>query len=467
MTRPRELRFNAFNMTAPSHNWAGLWSHPRDASIDYNTLDYWTDYARTAERGLLDGIFLADVFGVYDVYGGNPDAAISHAVQLPNAEPTLLVSAMALVTKHLGFGITSNLTFEHPYQFARRFSTLDHLTKGRIGWNIVTGYLDSGARGMGLPAARVHDERYDAAEDFLAAVYKLWEGSWEDDAVRRDRGTRLFADPEKVHRVRHEGSHYRVDGIHLTEPSPQRTPLLYQAGTSRRGRAFAARHAEAIFLNGQTRPILARAVREIREAAKKFGRDPYDIRLFAGATVMVAPTRAEANDLLADYARHVDQAGQLALLSGWTGIDFSTYRPQEAVQYVESNAIQSMVENFTLRSEQPVRIGDLASLSRLGARSPFVVGSPQDVADELIAWAEETDVDGFNLFRLVVPESLNAFVDLVVPELQSRGVYKTAYRDGTLREKLFPGRGPRLHATHPGAGFRRLPTDAVRSNAAE
>jgi FMN-dependent oxidoreductase (nitrilotriacetate monooxygenase family) len=467
MTRPRELRFNAFNMTAPSHNWAGLWSHPRDASIDYNTLDYWVDYARTAERGLLDGIFLADVFGVYDVYGGNPDTAISHAVQLPNAEPTLLVSAMALVTEHLGFGITSNLTFEHPYQFARRFSTLDHLTKGRIGWNIVTGYLESGARGMGLPTARAHDERYDAAEDFLTAVYKLWEGSWEDDAVRRDRGTRLFVDPAKVHRVRHEGSHYRVDGIHLAEPSPQRTPLLYQAGTSRRGRAFAARHAEAIFLNGQTRPILARAVREIRQAAKEFGRDPYDIRLFAGATVIVAPTRAEAHDLLEDYARHVDQTGQLALLSGWTGIDFSTYHPEQTVQYVESNAIQSMVENFTVRSERPVRIGDLASLSRLGARSLFVVGSPQDVADELIAWAEETDVDGFNLFRLVVPESLNAFVDLVVPELQSRGVYKTAYRNGTLREKLFPGRGPRLHATHPGATCRRMAADAVRSDAAE
>ena len=470
MTKPRELLFNAFNMTAPSHNWAGLWSHPRDTSINYNSLDYWVDYARTAERGLLDGIFLADVFGVYDVFGDSADTAIRHAVQLPNAEPTLLVSAMALATKHLGFGITSNLTFEHPYQLARRFSTLDHLTNGRIGWNIVTGYLDSGARGMGLPASRVHDERYDAAEDFLEASYKLWEGSWEDDAVHRDRDARIFTDPAKVHPVRHEGSHYRVNGIHLAEPSPQRTPLLYQAGTSKRGRAFAARHAEAIFLNGQTKPILARAAREIRTAAKEFGRDPYDIKLFAGATVIVAPTRAEAEDILEDYARYVDQAGQLALLSGWTGIDFSTYQPDQAVQYVESNAIQSMVENFTLRSDRPVRIGDLATLSRVGARSPFVVGSPQDVADELIAWAEETDVDGFNLFRLVVPESLNAFVDLVVPELQSRGVYKTAYREGTLREKLFPGRGARLPAVHPAAGFRRPPATSasdVRSNAAE
>ncbi|WP_375788728.1 LLM class flavin-dependent oxidoreductase [Bradyrhizobium sp. Pha-3] len=467
MAKSRELHFNAFNMMAPSHNWAGLWSHPRDTSLDYNSLDYWVNYAKTAERGLLDGIFLADVFGIYDVYGNNPDTALRHAVQLPNAEPTLLVSAMALVTRHLGFGITSNLTYEHPYQLARRFSTLDHLTNGRIGWNIVTGYLDSGARGMGLEANRAHDERYEAAEEFLAASYKLWEGSWEDDAVRRDRAARIFTDPSKIHPVRHEGPHYKVDGIHLAEPSPQRTPLLYQAGTSKRGRAFAARHAEAIFLNGQTRPILARAVRDIRSAAKEFGRDPYDIRLFAGATVIVAPTRAEAKDLLADYAAHVDQTGQLALLSGWTGIDFSTYRPDQAVQYVESNAIQSMVENFTLRSERPVKVGDLATLSRVGARSPFVVGSAQDVADELIAWAEDTDVDGFNLFRLVAPESLDAFVDLVVPELQSRGVYKTAYREGTLREKLFPERGPRLHATHPGAGYRRSVSNTVRSDAAK
>ncbi|MCP2217163.1 FMN-dependent oxidoreductase (nitrilotriacetate monooxygenase family) [Bradyrhizobium elkanii] len=276
----------------------------------------------------------------------------------------------------------------------------------------------------------------------------------------------MFTDPARIHNVRHQGLHYQVDGIHLAEPSPQRTPLLYQAGTSKRGRAFAARHAEAIFLNGQTKPILARAVREIREAAKALGRDPYDIRLFAGATVIVAPTRAEANDLLEEYAGYVDQAGQLALLSGWTGIDFSNYRPDQAVQYVESNAIQSMVENFTLRSDRPVKVSDLATLSRVGARSPFVVGSPQDVADELIAWVDETDVDGFNLFRLVAPESLMSFVDLVVPELQSRGVYKTAYREGTLREKLFPGRGPYLDATHPGAGFRRA-SAAARTEAAE
>jgi FMN-dependent oxidoreductase (nitrilotriacetate monooxygenase family) len=455
MSSRRQLRFNAFNMMAPSHNWAGLWSHPRDASIDYNSLDYWVDYARIAERGLFDGVFLADVFGVYDVFGDSADTAVQRGVQLPNADPTLLVSAMALVTQNVGFGITTNLSLEHPYQFARRFSTLDHLTRGRIGWNIVTGYLDSGARGMGFAAGRAHDDRYDVAEDFLAATYKLWEGSWEQDAVRRDRATGVFTDPSKVHSIRHDGPHYRVDGIHLSEPSPQRTPLLYQAGASKRGRGFAAKHAEAIFLNGQTKPILAKAVREIREATKAFGRNPYDIKLFSGLVVIVAPTRAEAHDLHAEYSRHIDQQGQLALLSGWTGINFSTYSPDQALQYVESNAIQSMVDNLTVHSDAPPRIGDLASLSATGARAPFVVGSPQDVADQLADWAEQTDIDGFNLVRLVAPESLEAFVDLVVPELQSRGLYKTAYSPGTLREKLFPGRGALLHASHPGAQFRR------------
>lgn len=462
MTRPRQLRFNAFNMAAPGHVWAGLWAHPRDRAADYNTLDYWVDLARTAERGLFDGIFIADVFGFYDVYAGSPDAALRSAAQTPQIDPAYVVPSMARATRHIGFGVTANLTYEHPYQFARRFATLDHLTGGRVGWNIVTGYLESGARGMGHAANRDHDARYEAAEDFLAAVYKLWEASWEEGAVRRDRAARVFTDPAKVHRIRHDGPYYQVDGIQLAEPSPQRTPVLYQAGTSGRGRLFAARHSEAIFLNGQTRPILAEAVRAVRQAARAFGRDPYDIRMFAGATVIVAPTRAEAQERLAEYARYVDTAGQLALLSGWTGVDLSEVDPDEAIAYVKSNAIQSTLENLTLRSAVPLKVRDLATLSAIGARGPFIVGNPSEVADELISWAADTDVDGFNLNRLVSPETIESFVELVVPELQSRGVYKTAYAEGTLRQKLFPGRGPTLHATHPGAAFRRVPPAPVR-----
>ncbi|MFG1401017.1 LLM class flavin-dependent oxidoreductase [Xanthobacter sediminis] len=456
MGAPRQLRFNAFNMAAPGHTWAGLWAHPRDKAANYNKLDYWIELARTAERGLFDGVFIADVLGIYDVYGGSPEVALRSAAQAPQIDPALVVPTMAHATRHIGFGVTANLTYEHPYQFARRFATLDHLTGGRVGWNIVTGYLDSGAKGMGQNANRAHDARYDAAEDFLSAVYKLWEGSWEDGAVRRDRAARVFTDPSRVHRVHHDGPYYQVDGIQLAEPSPQRTPVLYQAGTSERGRLFAARHSEAIFLNGQTKPILSDTVRAVRAAARGFGRDPHDIRMFVGATVIVARTRAEAEDKLAEYAGYIDTAGQLALLSGWTGVDLSKVDPDDAIAFVKSNAIQSTLENLTLRSEVPLKVRDLATLSATGARAPFVVGTPSEVADALISWAEETDVDGFNLNRVVSHETLADFVDLVVPELQARGVYRTAYGEGTLREKLFPGRGPRLHHTHPGASFRHL-----------
>jgi FMN-dependent oxidoreductase (nitrilotriacetate monooxygenase family) len=454
MAKRKDLLLNTFQMSTPTHNWAGLWRHPEDRSVDYNKLDYWTSMAQTAERGKLDGIFVADVFGVYDVYGGEPDAAISAGAQSPSCDPTIAVSAMAHVTKHIGFGITANLTYEHPFQFARRFSTLDHLTDGRIGWNIVTGYLKSGARGMGRGELREHDDRYEVAEDFMEASYKLWEGSWEDDAAVRDRAAGIFTHPAKVHPVRHDGPFYQVDARHLSEPSPQRTPVLYQAGTSKRGTAFAARHAECVFLNGPTREIAARSVRAIREQASTFGRDPYDIALFLAATVVVADTRAEAEDLLREWRQYLDVAGQLSLLSGWTGIDFSTMALDDAVQFVKSNAIQSTVENMTVNAAKPVRVRDIIDFTDTGARAPFIVGSPVEVADQLLDWAEATDVDGFNLVRLLSPRTLESFVDLVVPELQSRGVFKTEYREGTLREKLFSGRGARLRDPHPAATFR-------------
>ena len=183
---PREIRLNAFDMHCVGHIQQGMWTHPRDQSHRYAELHYWVDYARTLERGLFDGIFFADVLGVYDVFGGSADAALRGAVQVPVNDPTLLIPAMAAVTQHLGFGVTANLIYEQPFLFARRMSTLDHLTGGRIGWNSVTGYLDSGARAIGMEGQVAHDDRYDLADEYMALVYKLWEGSWDDDAVVAD-----------------------------------------------------------------------------------------------------------------------------------------------------------------------------------------------------------------------------------------------------------------------------------------
>ena len=251
----KEIRLNAFAMNCVAHQSPGLWTHPRDRTADYNRLPYWIDLARTLERGRFDGLFLADVLGVYDVFGGSPDAALRNATQTPVNDPLLLISAMAAVTENLGFGVTCTLSYEPPYPFARRMSTLDHLTEGRIGWNVVTGYLDSAARGAGKDKQTAHDDRYDVADEYMEVVYKLWEGSWEDDAALRDRARGIFADPSKVHRVRHEGNNYRLDAIHLSEPSPQRTPVLYQAGTSPRGRQFAAQHAECVFMSGPSAKV--------------------------------------------------------------------------------------------------------------------------------------------------------------------------------------------------------------------
>jgi alkanesulfonate monooxygenase SsuD/methylene tetrahydromethanopterin reductase-like flavin-dependent oxidoreductase (luciferase family) len=193
----KEIRLNAFAMNCVAHQSPGLWTHPRDRTTEYNRLPYWIDLARTLERGRFDGLFLADVLGVYDVFGGSPDAALRNATQTPANDPLLLIPAMATVTKNLGFGVTSNLSYEPPYTFARRMSTLDHLTEGRIGWNVVTGYLDSAARGAGKDKQTAHDDRYDIADEYMEVVYKLWEGSWEDDAALRDPVSGIFAIPPK------------------------------------------------------------------------------------------------------------------------------------------------------------------------------------------------------------------------------------------------------------------------------
>ena len=191
----KEIRLNAFAMNCVAHQSPGLWTHPRDRTADYNRLPYWLDLAKTLERGRFDGLFLADVLGVYDVFGNSPDAALRNAAQTPVNDPLLVIPAMAAVTEHLGFGVTSNLSYEPPYTFARRMSTLDHLTEGRVGWNVVTGYLDSAAKGAGKDKQTGHDDRYDIADEYMEVVYKLWEGSWEDDAALRDRARGIFADP--------------------------------------------------------------------------------------------------------------------------------------------------------------------------------------------------------------------------------------------------------------------------------
>jgi len=451
---PKEIRLNAFDMNCAVHQSPGLWRHPRDRSTDYKTLGYWQDLARDLERGLFDGIFLADVAGIYDVFGGNPDSALKNGIQVPVNDPFMLVPAMAAVTEHLGFGVTGNLSYEPPYTFARRLTTLDHLTGGRMGWNIVTGYLNSAAKAVGQARQTAHDTRYDIAEEYVQLMYKLWEGSWEDDAVRADKAAGVYVDPARVHPVHHDGKYFRLDAIYLSEPSPQRTPVLFQAGTSAKGVAFAGRNAECVFVGANSPKGMIPTVSAIRQAAVAAGRAPDDIMIFAMMTVVVGRTDEEAEEKLREYRRYASHEGALTLLSGWSGVDFSACDPAEPLRFVRNDAIQAVLSRAVeANPEHAWTVGQAAEHYAFGGASPIVVGAPATVADELQSWIETTGLDGFNLTYTVAPESVRDFVDLVIPELQRRGAYKTAYATGTLREKLF-GREPRLMAPHPAASFR-------------
>jgi FMN-dependent oxidoreductase (nitrilotriacetate monooxygenase family) len=461
MTSQRHIAINAFYMASPTQSWAGMWPHPRSTGLDYNKLKFWIDLAKQAEAGLLDCVFLADALGVPDVYGGSPDAAIRSGAHVPANDPMLLIPVMASVTRHLTFGVTGNTSYEPPYLLARRLSTLDQLTDGRLAWNIVTGAMPATSRALGLGEMASHDARYDIADEFMDLVYKLWEASWEDGAAIRDRASGIFSDPAKVHAIHHRSANFRCDGIHLCEPSPQRTPLLFAAGASSRGVAFAGRHAECTFMSTNSITFAKQVTQRFRQAAVGAGRKPDGIKVFNATTVIVGATEKEAQDRVREYQRWTSEEGNLAIFSVWLGEDLSRYDPDAPIDVVENNAVQSIADSMRASGDMgKVTLRDLARFANVGGREAFVVGSPEQVCDTLIQWRDEADIDGFNLVRTIEPDNLQNFIDLVIPRLQERGAFKTAYAEGTMREQLFPDTGARLPAEHYGASFRRTPAGA-------
>ncbi|OBE22784.1 5,10-methylene tetrahydromethanopterin reductase [Acinetobacter baumannii] len=452
----KRISFNAFEMNCIAHQSPGLWRHPQDRSVEYKDLEYWTDLAQILERGFFDGIFIADVLGIYDVYHQSAEHALTGAVQVPVNDPLQIVPAMAAVTKHLGFGVTTSISFEHPYPFARRISTLDHLTKGRVGWNIVTSYLECGSKNLGLKTQVNHDNRYDIADEYLEVLYKLWEGSWEEGSVLRDRESGIFADHKKVHPIQHEGKYFTVPGIHICEPSPQRTPVLYQAGASSRGQKFASQNAECVFIAAPSKIATKKVVQGIRQKLVQEGRDPYSVKIYALLSIVTDETDAKAQAKFKEYQSYGSYDGALTLLSGWSGVDFSQYQPTDKVEYIQTNAIQSLLDSYVNADPERVwTIEEIANWNSLGGNGPVLVGSAETVSDALQQWVEDTDVDGFNLAYILAHQTFADVVEFIVPELQKRGVYQTSYAQGTLREKLF-GAGPYLPENHRGAKYRNL-----------
>lgn len=423
----KRISFNAFEMNCIAHQSPGLWRHPQDRSVEYKDLEYWTDLAQILERGFFDGIFIADVLGIYDVYHQSAEHALTGAVQVPVNDPLQIVPAMAAVTKHLGFGVTTSISFEHPYPFARRISTLDHLTKGRVGWNIVTSYLESGSKNLGLKTQVNHDNRYDIADEYLEVLYKLWEGSWEEGSVLRDRESGIFADHKKVHPIQHEGKYFTVPGIHICEPSPQRTPVLYQAGASSRGQKFASQNAECVFIAAPSKIATKKVVQGIRQKLVQEGRDPYSVKIYALLSIVTDETDAKAQAKFKEYQSYGSYDGALTLLSGWSGVDFSQYQPTDKVEYIQTNAIQSLLDSYVNADPERVwTIEEIANWNSLGGNGPVLVGSAETVSDALQQWVEDTDVDGFNLAYILAHQTFADVVEFIVPELALKNMRQQA-----------------------------------------
>ncbi|MGH3640147.1 MAG: NtaA/DmoA family FMN-dependent monooxygenase, partial [Mycobacterium sp.] len=295
-----------------------LWRDGKDRRLEALRPSYWLDLARISEEGGLDLIFFGDVLGMYDTYGGSADTAIRYGVELPAHDPAILAGILAANTERLSFVVTASTTYSHPFDLARRFSTIDHLSGGRFGWNVVTSYLPNAAGNFGLEAMVDHDERYEIAEEFLDVTYQLWEGSWADDAFVADSATGVFANPDRVRPIDHDGKRFRVAGPHVSVPSPQRTPVIFQSGWSPRGRRFGARHAEVIFAGADGPERFAKGLAEIRALAAADGRNPSDVLGLASLSVVTAPTESEVQRKVERLQANYVAEAQMAAFSAWS-----------------------------------------------------------------------------------------------------------------------------------------------------
>lgn len=449
----KQIRVNGFEMATPGHINHGLWRLPGNRRVDYNKLDYWIELARVAEKGLFDAIFLADVVGTYGTYKGSRRPALKAGMQVPNIDPGYVIPAMAAVTEHLGFAVTGTTTYEPPFGWARRLSTLDHLTNGRFAWNVVTGYLPDAAANYGLSEQIKHDDRYEIADEYLEVIYRLLELSWDEDAVVKDGANHLYSDPDRVHEIGYEGKHFKVAGPHLSEPSVQRTPVIYQAGTSARGKAFAARHAEGVFLLPRDDQQAQEEIADLRRLAVEEGRQAEDIKAFLGVEIVTGHSTDEVNAKVQTLADNRDIEGHLVLFSGWAGIDLSGDDTDKYLEYKAGDAMQTF-ERMWSEGEDRKKVGELVEhLSHPANDKLFIAGTPDQIADRLIDLIDGTDADGINLVQHLSPGTFEDFSNLVVPELQRRGRYRTAYTPGeTLRERLH-GSGARPLPGHPAAAY--------------
>ncbi|GGU47802.1 LLM class flavin-dependent oxidoreductase [Streptomyces lavendofoliae] len=424
---PRQLHLNAFLMNAGHHDAA--WRHPSTSPERVTDPAYFQELARTAERGLLDSVFLADGLALWGDVRYNA---------LGGFEPLTLLAALATATRHIGLIATVSTTFNEPYPTARAFASLDHLSGGRAGWNIVTSGSADEARNFGRDEHLEHGLRYERAREFVDVAVKLWD-SWDDDAIVLDRAAGVYADPDKVRPIDHRGTHFRVRGPLNVPRSPQGRPLLVQAGSSEDGKEFAARHAEAVFTAQQTLSGARAFAADLRARLARYGRAQDAVRILPGICPVIGSTEAEARALERELTElQVPEYG-LAQLSGMLGTDL-TGLPLDGPlpDLPDERDINGNRSRFALVADLGRREGltlrELIARLGGGRGHRVVAGTPEQIADELQEWFTRGAADGFNIMPPHLPRGLDHFVDQVVPVLQARGLFRTEYAGHTLRE---------------------------------
>jgi len=449
----KHISLGVFEMLNPN-NGLPTWTHPDAKAKSWDQMGYWVQTAKLLDDAGFDFLFFADTYGFPSIAGSVPDEVMRHGIQFPGLDPKLLIGALAQATSRLGFVVTSPTTVEHPYATARRFASLDHYTAGRIGWNVVTGSSQTTTdRLFGIEDQQAtHDERYARAEEFLQICSALWETSWEEDAEQRDQVTGTYADPEKVHEVSHDGRFYRCHSPFAVAPGPQRTPVLFQAGTSSRGRAFAAAHAEAVFIQGQNAPQAADQVASIRKSAGQVGRAPESIKVISGMTVVLGASHAHAQARREELEALYDPADAAVLFAGMTGIDLrrleSSAPVTEAVAAgLDSQQGQTLIDRYVRPGAPVPTIGEVLDRFRLQALRGFqLTGTAEEVAQQIEELVEATDIDGFMLEPTFGGSAAFAeFAETVAPLLRQRGLLPgLPTQDSpslTLRERVI-GAGP-------------------------
>src|ERR687897_73926 len=432
---PRQMSLVGFMQAGNTSVYAGSWRHPA-TEHGFLTSGYYEKLGRTLEQGCFDLMFFDDRLAMPGIYAGSVAEAVRRGARPVKLDLSVVLGVVAAVTRSIGLGATYSTTYYSPFHVARTFATLDHLSGGRAAWNVVTSVNDGEAQNFGVDAHLGHDERYDRADEFLRATTGLWD-TWEDDALVLDRAGGVFADPDKVHELRHEGDWFRVRGPLTVPRSPQGRPVLLQAGSSGRGRDFASRWAEVIFTGDPGIDIARSHYQDQKERIAAVGRDPHSVKMLPMAYAVVGETRAHAEEREELFLNGlVDPQASLTLLSELMNHDFAGMALDDPItdELVESvSGIRGLVQNMRQHIGDTVTLGDLAGHRATLLQGPRFVGTARQVADQMEEWFEGDACDGFVVAATHVPGAYEDVVRMVVPELQRRELFRTGYTGSTLR----------------------------------